>query len=113
MHYKGLGVRRDFKLALKYFQLASQSGNLLAIYNLAQMHAKGFGVARNCRLAMELFKNVAERGKWAERLMDAYQKWQQGRDLGIFYTKNNFFTENNFYFVASAAWGPVVEFRKS
>uniref|UniRef100_A0A914CZK7 Uncharacterized protein n=1 Tax=Acrobeloides nanus TaxID=290746 RepID=A0A914CZK7_9BILA len=78
MHYKGLGVRRDFKLALKYFQLASQSGNLLAIYNLAQMHAKGFGVARNCRLAMELFKNVAERGKWAERLMDAYQKWQQG-----------------------------------
>jgi SEL1 protein len=95
--FQGLGVRRDFKQALKYFQLASQSGmlalvirreclstylfllgNILAIYNLAQMHAKGTGVIRNCRFAMALYKNVAERGRWAERFMDAYQRYFGG-----------------------------------
>ena len=33
----GLGVRRDYKLAIKYYNLASQAGNTLAIYQLAQM----------------------------------------------------------------------------
>jgi SEL1 protein len=45
---------------------------------LAQMHAKGTGVPRNCRVAMELYKNVAERGRWSERFMDAYVKFQNG-----------------------------------
>jgi SEL1 protein len=59
IYYQGMGVkrflefskykinqifRRDFKQALKYFQLASQSGHILAIYNLAQMHAKGWKI---------------------------------------------------------------------
>lgn len=74
IYFQGLGVRRDYKQALKYFQLASQSGHILAVYNLAQMHAKGLGVLRNCRFAMALYKNVAERGRWAERFMDAYMK---------------------------------------
>lgn len=78
MYYKGQGVKRDFKQALKYFQLASQSGHILAVYNLAQMHSKGIGVLRNCRFAMALYKNVAERGRWAERFMDAYLKFQSG-----------------------------------
>lgn len=37
----GLGVRRDFKQAVKYFQMASQNGHILAYYNLAQIHATG------------------------------------------------------------------------
>ncbi|KAL3083139.1 hypothetical protein niasHS_010941 [Heterodera schachtii] len=78
MYYKGLGVKRDFKQALKYFQLASQSGHILAIYNLAQMHAKGTGVLRNCRVAVALYKNVAERGRWGGRFMDAYLRFQNG-----------------------------------
>ncbi|KAL7073585.1 hypothetical protein ACQ4LE_007506 [Meloidogyne hapla] len=76
MYYQGLGVKRDFKQALKHFQLASQSGHILAIYNLAQMHAKGTGVMRNCKFAVALYKNVAERGRWTERFMDAYIKFQ-------------------------------------
>ena len=76
MHFQGIGLKRDFKQALKYFQLASQSGHILAIYNLAQMHAKGTGVLRNCQFAMALYKNVAERGRWAERFMDAYYRFQ-------------------------------------
>lgn len=50
----GLGVRRDYKLAIKYFNLASQAGNTLAIYQLAQMHAAGTGMIRSCHTAVEV-----------------------------------------------------------
>jgi SEL1 protein len=50
----GIGVRRDYKMALKYFTLASQSGHVLAFYNLAQMHATGTGILRNCHTASEV-----------------------------------------------------------
>ncbi|CAG0914028.1 unnamed protein product [Notodromas monacha] len=79
MYYHGLGVRRDYKMAIKYFNLASQSGHLLAIYYLAQMHATGIGMMRSCHAAMELLKNVAERGKWAEKFMEAHHDYRNGR----------------------------------
>lgn len=75
----GTGVRRDYKLANKYFNLASQSGHVLAFYNLAQMHATGTGMLRNCPAAVELFKNVAERGKWSDQLMSAHTDYREGR----------------------------------
>ena len=50
----GQGVSRDFKMAIKYFNLASQGGHVLAIYNLAQMHASGAGVVRACQTAVEV-----------------------------------------------------------
>lgn len=65
----GLGGKKDYKLANKYFSLASQSGHVLAYYNLGQMHAQGTGMMRSCPTAVELFKNVAERGRWGELLM--------------------------------------------
>jgi TPR repeat protein len=40
------------------------------------MHASGVGMMRSCPTAVELFKNVAERGKWGERLMIAYQDYR-------------------------------------
>ncbi|XP_026480336.1 protein sel-1 homolog 1 [Ctenocephalides felis] len=72
MYFGGVGVPRDFKLAYKYYSLASQSGHVLAFYNLGQMHASGMGMMRSCPTAVELFKNVAERGRWCERLMEAH-----------------------------------------
>ena len=50
----GQGVRRDYKMAVKFFNLASQGGHVLAYYNLAQMHATGTGVLRNCHTAVEV-----------------------------------------------------------
>lgn len=50
----GLGVKRDYKMALKYFTLASQSGHVLAFFNLAQMHTTGTGTMRNCHMATEV-----------------------------------------------------------
>nr|XP_024648566.1 protein sel-1 homolog 2 [Macaca nemestrina] len=49
----GSGIWKDYKLAFKYFYLASQSGQPLAIYYLAEMYATGTGVVRSCRTAVE------------------------------------------------------------
>lgn len=94
-------MKRDFKLANKYFNLASQSGHVLAYYNLGQMHALGLGMMRSCPTAVEvngplsplsidilnicffrfaqLFKNVAERGKWSDHLMLGHQEYKAYR----------------------------------
>lgn len=66
-------------MANKYFNLASQSGHVLAYYNLAQMHATGTGMMRSCPTAVELFKNVAERGKWSDQLMSAHARYREGK----------------------------------
>lgn len=79
MYYSGLGIQRDYKMAIKYYTMASQSGHVLAFYNLAQMHATGTGTVRSCQTAVELFKNVAERGRWGENLMQAYNDYREGR----------------------------------
>merc|ERR1719427_403913 len=79
MYYNGWGVRKDYKMAIKYFNLASQSGHVLAFYNLAEMHATGTGMLRSCPTAVELFKNVAERGKWGEKMMEAHTEYRRGR----------------------------------
>ena len=49
MYYNGLGVSVDYKMAVKYFNLASQSGHILAFFNLADMHATGTGMLRSVR----------------------------------------------------------------
>lgn len=54
----GIGVKRDYKQALKYFNLASQGGHILAFYNLAQMHATGTGVMRSCHTAVEVRSSI-------------------------------------------------------
>ena len=48
------GGRTDFKLALKWFKMAAQSGHLLAMYELGKMHAGGIGVMRSCHTATEV-----------------------------------------------------------
>ncbi|VDN19532.1 unnamed protein product [Cylicostephanus goldi] len=72
----GLGVKKDFKAALKYYQMATQNGHVLASYNLARMHSSGIGVLRSCTTAVEFYKNVAERGRWSEKLMEAYTSYK-------------------------------------
>jgi len=78
MYYKGLEVKRDYKMAIKYYNLASQSGHVLAFFNLADMHATGTGMLRSCPTAVELYKNVAERGRWADLMMEAHTDYRNG-----------------------------------
>ncbi|CAH8829694.1 unnamed protein product [Trichobilharzia szidati] len=80
------GIKADYKLALKYFTMASQQGNVMAFYHLAEMHAKGTGVLRSCSTAAELFKNVAERGRWSKMFMSAYSAFRNRRYHEAFVT---------------------------
>lgn len=50
----GNGVKMDFKMAIKYFNSASQSGHVLAYYNLGLMNALGLGMLRSCSAAVEV-----------------------------------------------------------
>lgn len=79
LYLTGTGVKRDLKQANKYFTLASAAGHVLALYHLGQMHGHGLGTLRSCPTAVDLFKNVAERGKWSEMLMFAYQDFRAYR----------------------------------
>lgn len=54
----GMGVRRDYKMAIKYFNLASQSGHVLAFYNLALMQASGTGMVRSCHTSVEVSRVI-------------------------------------------------------
>ncbi|CAH8562295.1 unnamed protein product [Dicrocoelium dendriticum] len=74
-----MGMKPDYKLALKYFTMASQQGNVLAFFYLGEMHATGVGVLRSCTTAAELFKNVAERGSWSKWLMLAHSAYRAQR----------------------------------
>ena len=44
----------------------------------------GTGTLRSCHTAVELYKNVAERGKWGDKLMEAHTDYRRGR-LVTFY----------------------------
>ncbi|KAG5449910.1 Protein sel-1 1 [Clonorchis sinensis] len=74
-----LGAKADYKLAVKYFTMASQQGNVLAFFYLGEMHATGLGVLRSCTTAAELFKNVAERGRWSKWFMYAHSAYRARR----------------------------------
>ncbi|KAL3312949.1 Protein sel-1 1 [Cichlidogyrus casuarinus] len=80
MFLGNLGSQTDFRLALKYLTLASQQGNLLALFHLGMMHAKGMGVLRSCPTAAEFFKNVAERGRWSLLFNSAYEAFQVSKN---------------------------------
>jgi len=72
------GQKSDYKLALKFFTLASQQGNTLAFYHLGLMHASGLGVFQSCSTATEFLKNVAERGRWSRMMTSAYLEYWAG-----------------------------------
>ena len=52
-----MGVRRDYKKAIEYYNMASQSGHVLAFYSLATMQSSGTGMLRyrGVRLAYATF----------------------------------------------------------
>jgi SEL1 protein len=73
MYFYGYGIKKDYK----HLNLAAQLGHVLGFYNLAQMHASGTGVLRSCTTATELYKNVAERGVFSHKLVEAYTAYKE------------------------------------
>ncbi|GIL51665.1 hypothetical protein Vafri_7607 [Volvox africanus] len=80
MHLKGYGVRRkSVQRALTYFLLASQTGHLLAQYNVAMLHLAGRGTARNCKAAMQLLKTISEKGPAAASVQLGHEHFFRGQ----------------------------------
>ncbi|KAK1565113.1 hypothetical protein Q3G72_019097 [Acer saccharum] len=81
MCYKGIGVKRDVKLACKYFLMAANAGYQKAFYQLAKMFHTGVGLKKNLPMATELYKLVAERGPWSSLSRWALESYLKG-DVG-------------------------------
>lgn len=50
MYLKGIGVKRDVKLACKYFIVAANNGQPKAFYQLAKMFHTGVGLKKNIHM---------------------------------------------------------------
>jgi TPR repeat protein len=60
--FEGLGVSIDNKLAFYWFNKSKESGNLKAVYKVAQSFQYGLGVSQDLEKAFELFLQSAELG---------------------------------------------------
>ena len=59
-HYRdGIGVVRDEKQAIAWFQKAADQGNLWAMRNLGNLYEKGLGVAKDCKTATAWYAKAA------------------------------------------------------
>lgn len=54
MYLKGIGVKRDLKLAGKYFILAANVGQPKAFYQLAKMFHTGLGLKKNVPMVSQV-----------------------------------------------------------
>lgn len=81
MYLKGVGVKRDVKLACNYFIMAAKEGQPKAFYQLAKMFHTGVGLKRNLPMATALYKLVAERGPWSSLSRWALESYLKG-DVG-------------------------------
>ncbi|KAG5536079.1 hypothetical protein RHGRI_023759 [Rhododendron griersonianum] len=92
MYLKGIGVKqdgvkRDVKLACKYFILAANAGQPKAFYQLAKMFHTGVGLKKNLPMATALYKLVAERGPWSSLsrwALEAYLKGDVGKAFFLY-----------------------------
>lgn len=54
MYLKGIGVKRDVKIASKYFITAFDAGQPKAFYQLAKMFHTGVGLKKNVPLVSQM-----------------------------------------------------------
>lgn len=50
LYIKGMGVKRDVKLACTYFLKAANAGQPKALYQVAKMFQKGIGLKKNLQM---------------------------------------------------------------
>ncbi|KAL8199874.1 hypothetical protein R6Q57_013442 [Mikania cordata] len=82
MFLKGIGVKKDVKIACNYFIIAANAGQPKAFYQLAKMFHTGIGLKKNLPMATSLYKLVAERGPWnslSRWALESYLKGEIGK----------------------------------
>jgi len=62
VYQNGLGVRQDYKEAVKWYRLASDQGQVNAQSNLGGMYANGQGVLQDYKEASNLYRLAADQG---------------------------------------------------
>jgi hypothetical protein len=73
----GLGVKKDYKLALEYYEAASNNANLDAIFNIARLHEKGRGVEKSLKKSYE-YNIIAARKGHTEAQFKVAKMYEKG-----------------------------------
>ena len=62
MYWRGLGVPKDDREALKWYVKSAEQGDSSAQYNLGTMYWLGLGVTKDRQEAAKWFRKAAEQG---------------------------------------------------
>ena len=62
MYAKGQGVPRNYKIAVTWYTLAAENGDISAQYSLGWMYDKGVGVPQNDEIAVTWYTLAAKQG---------------------------------------------------
>ena len=66
---RAYSAAKRYELAIKYYELATDQGNALAMHNLGVFYNSGLGTAKNINKAAELYKKAAEQGFGLSQIM--------------------------------------------
>ena len=62
MYKNGRGVVKDYSEAVRWYKLAAEQGNVVAMSNLGAMYEQGQGVRQDYGMAAGLYRIAAEQG---------------------------------------------------
>ncbi len=61
IYEQGLGVKKDYALAVRYFSLGDERDDITSQYHLGKLYESGLGVKRDYKEAMRLYMKNASR----------------------------------------------------
>ena len=59
---KGMGVKKDLKMAFYWYEKAANNGNMIAMYNLGLFYENGFSVEKDIDNAIYWYEKSAKQG---------------------------------------------------
>lgn len=77
LYYEGIGTKKSYKKAYRYYRKAARQGNSYAAYSQAFMLMYGQGVKPNPPKAFAMFSELAENG-FAPAALEMYRAYQKG-----------------------------------
>lgn len=98
MYERGLEVRHDNRLALRWYRRAADQGNALAAFHIGSLYERGVGVSRDYNRAAKWYGRAAVAGSDAAQAALAYL---YERGLGV---DRNFARAEALYDVAATSW---------
>ncbi len=89
------GIEKDYDAAVKYFNMAIESGSAVAMYNLANCYKNGKGYQQNTKKALEWYEKAGDNG-YAKGYYYLGKLYYDGsEDLDIDYSKAEEFLQKS------------------